>query len=142
MQVSTDHTCQIEEEYERVKNAGGRIDQMQTESGRDGPLRIYKGSLPYPGLVVTRSIGDTCAEKLGVLTEPEVIDRDLSKKDIFFVLGSDGLWDGLDMEEVVRLAVKYEHPQKASEILVKRALKSLDAKCIDDNVTCVVVHTG
>ncbi|KAI9333307.1 phosphatase 2C-like domain-containing protein [Obelidium mucronatum] len=142
MQVSTDHTCLHETEVERVKKAGGRIDQMHTEDGHDGPLRIYKGTLPYPGLVVTRSLGDTCATKLGVLAEPEVIERELSKKDIFFVLASDGLWDGLDMVEVVRLAVKYENPQKASDILNKRALKSLDAKRIDDNVTNIVVHTG
>ncbi|KAJ3027279.1 UNVERIFIED_CONTAM: hypothetical protein HDU68_004144 [Siphonaria sp. JEL0065] len=142
MQVSTDHTCLDEVEVERVKNAGARIDQMHTEDGGDGPLRIYKGTLPYPGLVVTRTLGDTCAQKLGVLSEPEVIERELSKKDRFFVLASDGLWDGLDMEEVIRLTVKYENAQKASEILNKRALKSLDAKFIDDNVTNVVVHTG
>ncbi|KAJ3022836.1 UNVERIFIED_CONTAM: hypothetical protein HDU68_008916 [Siphonaria sp. JEL0065] len=142
MQVSTDHTCLDEVEVERVKKAGARIDQMHTEDGRDGPLRIYKGTLPYPGLVVTRTLGDTCATKLGVLSEPEVIERELSKKDQFFVLASDGLWDGLDMEEVIRLTVKYENAQKASEILNKRALKSLDAKFIDDNVTNIVVHTS
>ncbi|KAJ3074873.1 hypothetical protein HDU98_009943 [Podochytrium sp. JEL0797] len=142
MQVSTDHTCLDPTELERVKKAGARIDQMLTEDGRDGPLRIYKGTLPYPGLVCTRTLGDTCAENLGVLCEPEVIERELSKKDLFFVLGSDGLWDGLDLDEVVRLAVKYESAKKASGVLIKRALKSLDAKQIDDNVTNIVVHTG
>ncbi|KAJ3120267.1 hypothetical protein HK100_012865 [Physocladia obscura] len=138
---STDHTCSNPEEFKRVKDSGARVDQMQTEDGRDGPLRIYKGTLPYPGLVVTRSLGDTCADRLGVISDPEVIERELSRKDRFFVLASDGLWDGLDIEEVVRLVVKYDEPQKASDILIKRALKGLDAKAIDDNVTVIVVQT-
>ncbi|KAJ3199140.1 Intraflagellar transport protein 46, partial [Entophlyctis luteolus] len=133
-----DHTCANPVELERVQAAGARIDHMPSENGGEGPLRLYKGTLPYPGLVVTRSIGDTCAERIGVLCEPEIIERELSKKDKYFVLGSDGLWDGLDLDEVIRLVVKYEPAQKASEVLVKRALKSLDSKSIDDNVTAVV----
>ncbi|KAJ3248289.1 hypothetical protein HDU78_001295 [Chytriomyces hyalinus] len=142
VQITTDHTCANAEEVDRVVKAGGRVDQMQTDEGGDGPLRIYKGTLPYPGLVVTRSLGDTCAERLGVLCEPEVIDRELSKKDRFFVLASDGLWDGLDLDQVVHVVQKYDSPVKASEVLNRKALKSLDAKCIDDNVTNIVVHTA
>ncbi|KAJ3225274.1 hypothetical protein HDU81_008046 [Chytriomyces hyalinus] len=148
VQITTDHTCANAEEMDRVVKSGGRIDQMLTDEGGDGPLRIYKGTLPYPGkkqqirLVVTRSLGDTCAERLGVLCEPEVIDRELSKNDRFFVLASDGLWDGLDLDQVVHVVQKYDSPVKASEVLNRKALKSLDAKCIDDNVTNIVVHTA
>ncbi|KAI8616304.1 phosphatase 2C-like domain-containing protein, partial [Chytriomyces sp. MP71] len=139
-QITTDHTCADDEELDRVTKNGARVEQMLTEDGKDGPLRIYKGTLPYPGLVVTRSLGDTCAIKLGVLCDPEVFERELSKRDRFFILASDGLWDGLDNGQVVKVVDKYESPQKASEVLNRKALKSLDAKAIDDNVTNVVVY--
>ncbi|KAI8054099.1 hypothetical protein BDF22DRAFT_743072 [Syncephalis plumigaleata] len=45
------------------------------------PLRIFKGSLPYPGIVVSRSLGDDVAQRLGVLS-------------------TDGVWDGMSNQEV------------------------------------------
>lgn len=42
---TTDHTCDNKTERERVEACGGRIERGVS----GGPLRIYKGSLPYPG---------------------------------------------------------------------------------------------
>ncbi|KAJ1556477.1 hypothetical protein HK405_013840 [Cladochytrium tenue] len=94
-------------------------------------------------IVVTRALGDAVAGRLGVLSEPEVVDiRVNPKQDRAFILGTDGLWDGLSPEQAVAVAAKYRDPTKASNALTKRALEGLDAKQIDDNVTNVVVYVN
>ncbi|KAI9348762.1 phosphatase 2C-like domain-containing protein [Zopfochytrium polystomum] len=143
VQLTTDHTCSNPDELSRVKSSGARIEQLTIGEDKDGPLRIFKGTLPYPGLVVTRSLGDAVAGRLGVLCEPEVIDMKVNpKRDRFFILGTDGLWDGLDIDVAVSIAAKYKDPMKASSVLTKRALEGLDKKQIDDNVTNVVIYVN
>ncbi|KAJ3411754.1 hypothetical protein HDV05_001765 [Chytridiales sp. JEL 0842] len=139
VQITTDHTCNNPQELDRVKSMGARIEQLQIGEAKDGPLRIFKGTLPYPGLVVTRSLGDAVAGRLGVLCEPEVIDIKVSGSDRFFVLATDGLWDGLDIADVVKIVGKHTDPTKVSEKLTQKALAGMDAKQIDDNITNIFV---
>ncbi|KAJ3332085.1 hypothetical protein HDU76_001348, partial [Blyttiomyces sp. JEL0837] len=139
VQLTTDHTCSNPEELDRVKLAGARIEQLQVGEARDGPLRIFKGTLPYPGLVVTRSLGDAVAGRLGVLAEPEVHDFRLQACDKFFILGTDGLWDGIEISKAVGIAAKAKGPKEASRVLTKTALEGMDAKHLDDNITNIVV---
>lgn len=44
----SDHTCENTEEFARVSNSSARVERMDGD-GPQGPLRIFKGSLPYPG---------------------------------------------------------------------------------------------
>ena len=61
---SRDHTCQLETEFKRVEGTGARIEKLLNGSSLEGafiynnidmkqaylgPLRIFKGTLPYPG---------------------------------------------------------------------------------------------
>ena len=47
--LKRDHTCEIPEESQRVLAHGARIDRLHPDKPDGGPLRIFKGSLPYPG---------------------------------------------------------------------------------------------
>ena len=92
----------------------------------EGPLRIYKGTLPYPGLVVTRSFGDFCAAEVGVTATPkiETLELTLSSEwhcedgkwsydaspdtcDFALVLASDGLWDAISKNGVSKVCGRY-----------------------------------
>ncbi|KAJ3108137.1 hypothetical protein HDU97_002049 [Phlyctochytrium planicorne] len=139
VQLTTDHTCSNPTELDRVKSSGARIEQLQVGEAKDGPLRIFKGTLPYPGLVVTRSLGDAVAGRLGVLCEPEVAVINVRQEDRFFVLGTDGLWDGMETAEVVAVVGKCKSAQSASDLLIKKALAGMDERHLDDNITNVVV---
>lgn len=56
------------------------------ESEEDlGPLRIYRGTLPYPGLAMSRSLGDIIAHQLGVAWEPSIAVRKIIPDDKFLV---------------------------------------------------------
>ncbi|KAJ1542457.1 hypothetical protein HK096_009366 [Nowakowskiella sp. JEL0078] len=126
-------------------SCGARVEKMDdSDDAREfiflkGPLRIYKGSMPYPGLVVTRSLGDSVATKLGVLSEPDVKILDITPNDSFLILATDGVWDGLSVTEAVNLVSKQVDPTKASEILTQASLEGLDKNSVDDNTTNIVV---
>jgi serine/threonine protein phosphatase PrpC len=118
-----------------------------------GPLRIFKGTLPYPGLTVTRSFGDSVASRLGVLCEPEIMVHPISTKsgDFALVLASDGVWDGIPKPEtviqIIQRTVKKGKPgviaptvaTEASKAIVQQAVKGLNQLQIDDNVSNVCV---
>jgi len=56
----------------------------------------------YPGLKVTRTIGDLIAHQIGVTSEPNTRVINISSNDKFLVMGTDGLWDFLSPEALVR----------------------------------------
>ncbi|KAL7752750.1 hypothetical protein RI367_001752 [Sorochytrium milnesiophthora] len=141
-------------ERTRVEASGGFVKRAENEDPAEvtSPLRIYKGTLPYPGLAVTRSFGDTTARRLGVISEPEISVRTLTHDTLFMTLASDGVWDGLTNEELVSVGTKYyaedrrhrdkadnSYVDKAARTIVQKALAGLDAKQLDDNVTAVCV---
>ncbi|KAJ9050258.1 hypothetical protein DSO57_1016233 [Entomophthora muscae] len=138
--LTRDHTCSDSNERIRVEKAGARIAKNPADAElADAPLRIYKGTLPYPGLVMTRAFGDSSAHKVGLISEPEVSTHVLSEKDWFLVLGTDGVWDALNNSKVVHLISGITDADKASHQLAQKSLKYLDKKGIDDNTTNIVV---
>ncbi len=53
---------------------------------------------------MARSLGDQVVKPIGVLANPEVVERDIDfKKDRFVILASNGVWEFLSSEEVVHL---------------------------------------
>ena len=81
-----------------------------------GPMRVWLKSKPVPGLAMTRSIGDMTATSVGVTAEPEIKQvSKLTKNDKIFVIGSDGLWDRFENEEVTNLIATHYYPRRDSE---------------------------
>ncbi len=130
---------------------------MQSPSGEfEGPLRIYKGSMPYPGLgkfiqylkqrpflAVSRSFGDQVAKRLGVLAEPDIRIHKLTKRDIALVLACDGIWDGLTNQKVANLVAQHRCETDVDGVakqLNEAALKGLDEIQIDDNCSNCIVY--
>jgi len=59
-----------------------------------GPKRVWLKNKQVPGLAMTRSIGDMAAASVGVTAEPEIkVFLNLSQRDKFLVIASDGIWD-------------------------------------------------
>eukprot|EP00842_Homolaphlyctis_polyrhiza_P004988 jgi/Hompol1/5490/HPOL_000192-RA len=139
-QITRDHTCDIQSELDRIKGTGARVEQLQTGDAPEGPLRIFKGSLPYPGIVVTRSIGDSVATKLGVLHEPEVHTVNLGANDRYLLLATDGLWDALSVQEAADIIAGHTDVHIAAKTLTDEGIKKLNAMNLDDNTTTVLVR--
>jgi serine/threonine protein phosphatase PrpC len=88
-----DHKPERPEEKARIVAAGGLCVKKKHFIG----TRIFapKCKLRYPGLTVTRSLGDACAKRLGVSAEPEVSKWETNSSDDYLLIASDGIWEFL-----------------------------------------------
>jgi len=123
--LSRDHKPDERGEAERIFNKGGRVEAYQDEEGNPlGPARVWLMDQDIPGLAMSRSLGDLVAASVGVIYEPEILEYDITPEDKFMVIGSDGIFEFLQNEEVVRIVVpfwKTGDMQGACDALVKEA---------------------
>lgn len=92
--LSSDQTPYRRDERDRVKKYGARVLSMDQIEGLEpvhenwgdinlgeeideggDPPRIWSPHGSYPGTAFTRSIGDMYAEELGVVADPEILER-------------------------------------------------------------------
>ena len=71
-ELTHDHKPSLPEEKARIENAGGRVFSMEYEDGYDGPVRVWLADQDIPGLAMSRSLCDTVAHSVGVISTPEV----------------------------------------------------------------------
>ncbi len=57
----------------------------------------------YPGLAMSRSIGDLVAKRVGVIWDPEITATKISCLHAFIVVGTDGVWDYMGNDRVAKL---------------------------------------
>jgi serine/threonine protein phosphatase PrpC len=147
--LSIDHKPDNPEERERIEISGGRVSSMQERDPVTGvqypvgPARVYLRFENYPGLAMSRSMGDTIAHSVGVSSEPEIYKHDIIYEDKFIIIASDGIWEFISSEEAVRTVVPFWHqnnPNAACEALQKKAVSNWTSEeTIIDDITCIVI---
>ena len=115
--LSNDHKPNNKKEYERIIKKGGEIRKNSLDLNEYNinenniyeiiPFRIYFKNENFPGLAMSRSIGDFIAKKIGVVNEPEIFDYNICDDDKFIILASDGLWEVVSNEEARNIVNKY-----------------------------------
>ena len=145
--ISKIHKPDIQSEKDRVLLNGGVIHPYYDELGIfEGPNRVYVKGKTYPGLSLTRSIGDLEAEKIGIISEPDIIIKKKDSTCKYLVLGSDGLWDVIKPYDVRRIVNPYflkSDTNGACNALLKTACKNWDKEgCERDDITIIVVFIG
>ena len=107
--MSFDHKPNIESEKKRIELLGGEIRQnINLETNEfDGPFRVYFKNEKFPGIAISRSIGDFDAEKIGVICEPDIRVKIMENSFKIGILGSDGLWDVMDENDIINICKKY-----------------------------------
>lgn len=154
--LSIDQTPYRTDELERVKECGARVmtlDQIEglknpdvqcwgTEESDDGdPPRLWVQNGMYPGTAFTRSIGDSVAESIGVVANPEIFILELNANHPFFVLASDGVFEFLSSQTVVDMIAKYKDPRDACAAIVAESYRLwLQYETRTDDITIIVVH--
>ncbi|KAG6389120.1 hypothetical protein SASPL_150579 [Salvia splendens] len=107
--LSIDQTPFRLDELERAKLCGARVltlDQLEglknphvqcwgtEEDDDDGdPPRLWVQDGTYPGTAFTRSIGDSTAETIGIVANPEIVVLELTQSHPFFVIASEGVFE-------------------------------------------------
>lgn len=140
-QITPDHRPEIPEERLRIegdpKGTGpGRVEQRKNDKGKGvGPFRVYMKDVNFPGLMVSRSLGDTMAHRCGCSSEPYVYEHVWSAVDKYMILASDGLWDVMDATDAMQIAHFQKRSNSAANHLCEEAIK----KRSNDNTTAVHV---
>ncbi|WRX18029.1 PPM-type phosphatase-like domain - like 10 [Theobroma cacao] len=136
--LSFDHKPDRPDELERVEAGGGRVIN-------------WNGYRVLGVLATSRSIGDQCLKPF-VICKPEVTVRELTNRDEFLILASDGLWDVISNEVACRVVrrclngrirrksleniVNENRAAEAAAVLVELAI----ARGSKDNISVIVVE--
>ena len=99
-------------ESEKIQGTEEIHDYRDLIEGEDeeSDLRVWHRNEESPGTTYTRSLGDSEAEKLGVVADPEMIMLNLEKveKDVI-VLASDGVFEFLTNQGVIDICEKHKN---------------------------------
>ena len=139
LKLSRDHKPNLSDEKKRIIASGGRVERIYGM----GPYRVWFKDGDYPGLAMSRSIGDTLAHKIGVSDLPEIMEYNMSNvKPVAIIVASDGVWEFMNNEQVKAIVMKYRNNMDsyncAKEIVEKsRQIWKGTTYAIDD-ITCIV----
>lgn len=157
--LSSDQTPYRKDERERTKLMGARIMTLEQIEGHEplhenwgeesgdsidevgDPPRIWDSSLERPGCAFTRSLGDMVAEQVGVNAVPEILTWDLTPKDKFIVIASDGVFEFLTSQAVVEILSKFEDPVKGAKHVIAESYRlwlTYDERT--DDISMIVIH--
>lgn len=71
--LSRDHKANLPDEFARINEMGGRVEPYIIEGEEVGPHRVWLKDEDFPGLAMSRSIGDLIAGSVGVTSEPGIL---------------------------------------------------------------------
>ena len=147
--LTRDHKPDVGEEAVRIRENGGRIDSYHEDNGAPvGPARVWLQDQSTPGLAISRSLGDSVAASVGVIPDPELIEMTLGGEDKFLLLGSDGLFEYLTNEDLVKMIIPYwkkRDSKGAVEAVVAEARRRWEEVSnrqedeVIDDISCILV---
>jgi len=132
-------------ELDRAKKTGEKprphsyIGRRQQNGQYVGPECVFAHTGGV-SLQVTRSIGDAYAAR-SVIAEPDVVSFSISRREYCrFVLGSDGIFEVMDEQEIAKFTAKISSPAKAAAKLAAHAKqKRLYSGQTPDDITVIIV---
>ena len=143
-QLSYDCKPENPSERQRINNSGGSVEQVEDEFGtREGPYRVWIKGQDYPGLAVSRSIGDSDAKKIGVIPNPQIVEYTIKPQSKYMIICSDGIWEFITNEEAMNIGNKFYLKNDALGLCNELTKLSTDIlkkeESVIDDITCVVV---
>lgn len=140
IQLTRDHKPNLKDERARIERNGGRV-------VFDGYAnhRIYARNARYPGLNMSRCLGDLMGHQdCGITAEPEVSEMDIKPDDHVLLVCSDGVWEFISPLEAVNIVSEYQ-PTKAMNAAERLAKEAWDrwineeGGAVVDDITVVLV---
>jgi serine/threonine protein phosphatase PrpC len=158
LQKTQDHKPSVPIERARCMLQGCSIDSTEHADGTT-EMRIFVKDKTYPGITMTRSLGDICVKDHGICASPEVINWTVpetfegktleGRQPPLLIMASDGLWEFFSTEEVsimVRdfLAMGLTFPAIADKLVRRSRTKwrENEGSYCDDITVLLVPLTG
>ena len=143
--LSTDHKPDLPGEIDRIKLHGGVVEKITgTYGDKVGPNRVWKAGQNYPGLAMSRSLGDFKAKECGVIPSPQIIEHKIDKNSKYVIVCSDGVWEFLQNEQVRDLGNAFYKKNDVGgfcQELVKCAVHSWENfDIIRDDITVICIY--
>ena len=117
---------------------------IEKDGTENGPYRVWVQDEMYPGLAMSRSIGDFIASSVGVIPNPEIIEYNINKSSMYMIIASDGIWQFMSNEKVMNIANQFypkKDPIDLCNELIKEANISWDKEGLPrDDITVLVVY--
>ena len=106
--LSYDCKPELPKEKERIISKGGTVEQGLDDNNKPcGPFRIWVKGEDFPGIAVSRSIGDLVSKMIGVIPNPQIIEYTLTPKSKYMLICSDGIWEFINNEKAMEIGNKY-----------------------------------
>ena len=86
----------MSEERQRIESYGGVVEQLKNKMEEGvGPYRVWAKEGGYPGLAMSRAIGDLIWKKLDKIPNPGILEYELNKNVKYILVLSIGIWEFL-----------------------------------------------
>ncbi|KAK6590276.1 hypothetical protein RS030_162475 [Cryptosporidium xiaoi] len=139
--LTNDHKPNSESEKRRIIAAGGQVKRIEG----DIPYRVFIKGKMYPGLAMSRAIGDTLGYQAGIIPEPDINTFQIQpEKDSFILICSDGVWEFISSQEAVDIVAEggSSGAQMSAEKLAREAWRRWiqeEGNVVDD-ITVQVIY--
>ncbi|XP_043711224.1 probable protein phosphatase 2C 34 [Telopea speciosissima] len=144
VQLTVDFKPSLPQEAERITQCQGRVFCLKDEPGVH---RVWLPDEETPGLAMSRAFGDYCVKDYGIISVPEVTQRNITSRDQFIVLATDGVWDVISNQEAVEVVSATPERAKSAKRLVECAALAWRRKkrgiATDDiSAICLFLHSS
>ena len=117
--ITKDHKCCDANEVKRIRDSGGIVFRERV----------------FGTLMLTRSFGDKEMKKYGVLSTPDIFMKNIDTEDIFVVIASDGVWDVVEENEILKMS----QGSISSNDFSKKIINLAKERDTHDNISCIVI---
>ena len=141
--LSKDHKPLDEIEKKRIELKGGEIHQLKDGDEYYGPYRVWVKGEKYPGIAMSRSIGDAIAKEIGVISVPDIKEFKIDNNSKYVIIASDGLYEFLSNEKIAHYANKFYRKndiEKCCKYLIKKASEKWEIEeDVRDDITVICI---
>lgn len=142
--LSTDHKPDLPSEYQRIQSCGGYVEiPYDVYGNKTGPSRVFKAGTQYPGLAMSRSLGDLMAKECGVISTPQIVEYEINANTRYMVICSDGVWEFIKNEQVRDLGNAFYAQNKVNDFCIQLVNMAMNiwsqVEIIRDDITVVSV---
>ncbi|SOV24145.1 protein phosphatase PPM6, putative [Plasmodium sp. DRC-Itaito] len=136
--ITEDHKPSLKLEKDRILAFGGEVKKLHG----DVAYRVFVKDEMYPGLAMSRAIGDITSSFIGVTCEPTIKILDKLEEDKFIIVATDGIWEFISSEECVQMVSKKKKKKVhiAMEEIIKESWRRWARIDTVDDMTLVILY--
>jgi len=117
-ELTIDHKPTLPIEKKRILQSGGEVRKLEG----DIPHRVFVKGRAFPGLAMSRAIGDLIANSVGVSNEPEIAEFEIQPNYEYIIMCSDGVWEFINPKTVC--ATVYQNEKDLKKACIELAQQS------------------